>query len=417
MAINKINDYWGDYKNYSLGNFNGSLHYYFLDTQLLKTYAIRNALAIPPVSAIVNVNYTPYLTRDMLNLNYVELDIQRFPYQEQTYGEGVSIPTTNLLRIQDKIDSIDTVLGNIQVYKPERINNGMYHWQNEGKLWQYPYSYFQLVDGIGLNAEYVPHLFNNPTTTKEIRVNTPLNNLGIYNIYIDGYKNADRMCNSQLNENPKNMAITSSAYADYMASSQSQLAVKKKQNTVNTAIGIANGVMNLGADAFITYKSGGLNKVVGQVGAGQDALNSLTGIFQTASNGYFNAKSLIAQQRDMMNISNGLVDFGGDVMFNRSNSNGALTLYRLRMDNNYMEILGSFFHMYGYAQNKLMEVNYRNRYYFNYIKTAEANIVGQGIPKEHLEELKTIFNCGITIWHVDRDGVTVGDYSRDNREV
>lgn len=410
MTINKINDYWGDYKNYSLGNFNGSLHYYFLDTQLLKTYAIRNALAVPPVSAIVNVNYAPYLTRDMLNLNYVELDVERFPYYDQTYGEGVAIPTTNLLRIQDKIDSIDTVLGNIQVYKPQRINDGMYHWQNEGKLWQYPYSYLQLVDGIGLNAEYVPHLFNNPTSTKEIRVNTPINNLGIYNIYIDGYKNADRMCNSQLNETPKNMAITSSTYADYMASSQAQLAVKKKQNLVDTGIGIASGILNTASGAVSSYITGG---AIGTT----DLANGAIGIVQTASNGYFNAKSLIAQQRDMMNVSNGLVDYGGDVMFNRSNSNGALTLYRLRMDNNYMEILGSFFHMYGYAQNKLMPVNYRNRYYFNYIKTGEANIVGQGIPKSHLEELKSLFNNGLTIWHVDRAGVTVGDYSRDNREV
>lgn len=410
MSIDKINDYWGDYRNYAVGNFNGSLHYYFLDTDLLKTYASKNSLAIPPVSAVVNVNYTPYLTRDMLNLKFVELDVERFPYKEQTYGKDVVIPKTNLLRIQDKADSIDKVLGNIQVYKPERVNDGMYHWQNEGKLWQYPYSYFQLVDGIGLNAEYVPHLFSNPTSSKEVRVNTPVNNLGIYNVYINGYKNADRMCNSQLNDSPKNMAITSSAYSNYMANSQSQLAVKKKENLVNTGLGIASGIMNVASNAVSAYATGG---IIGPQNIANEAMN----IVQTASNGYFNAKSLIAQQRDMMNVSNGLVDYGGDVMFNKSNSNGVLTLYRLRMDNNYMEVLGSFFHMYGYAQNKLMPVNYRNRYYFNYIKTGEANVIGQGIPKAHLEELKSLFNNGLTVWHVDRAGVTVGDYSKDNREV
>ena len=73
--------------------------------------------------------------------------------------------------------------------------------------------------------------------------------------------------------------------------------------------------------------------------------------------------------------------------------------------------------MFGYKQNKVSTPNIRSRYYFNYIKTVGCNLNTNSIPRSHLEELKGIFDRGTTIWHVDREGVVVGDYSNDNYEV
>ena len=42
---------------------------------------------------------------------------------------------------------------------------------------------------------------------------------------------------------------------------------------------------------------------------------------------------------------------------------------------------------------------------------------GTNIPRSHLEQLKEIFDNGVTVWHIDRNGVTVDDYSMDNYEV
>ena len=65
-----------------------------------------------------------------------------------------------------------------------------------------------------------------------------------------------------------------------------------------------------------------------------------------------------------------------------------------------------------------MNVNTRNRYYYNYVKTIGVNLKAtSGIPRNYLEEIKSIYNNGVTIWHVDRDNVVVGDYSKDNYEV
>ena len=73
--------------------------------------------------------------------------------------------------------------------------------------------------------------------------------------------------------------------------------------------------------------------------------------------------------------------------------------------------------MYGYKQNKLMLPNIKSRYYYNYIKTIGINIRGYRIPRSHLEELRGIFDKGVTVWHIENNGVVVGDYSMDNYEI
>ena len=92
-------------------------------------------------------------------------------------------------------------------------------------------------------------------------------------------------------------------------------------------------------------------------------------------------------------------------------------LYRYRINDVDCERLGWYFHMYGYKQNKILTPNIRNRYYYNYIKTIGCNLKSNQIPRSHFEQLKSIFDAGVTIWHIDREGVVVGDISNDNYEV
>ena len=73
--------------------------------------------------------------------------------------------------------------------------------------------------------------------------------------------------------------------------------------------------------------------------------------------------------------------------------------------------------MFGYKQNKILKPDIRNRYYFNYIKTVGANLKSINIPRDHFEKLKGIFDNGVTIWHIDREGVEVGNISKDNYEI
>ena len=68
--------------------------------------------------------------------------------------------------------------------------------------------------------------------------------------------------------------------------------------------------------------------------------------------------------------------------------------------------------MFGYKVNKLEIPDTKSRTYYNYIKTIDANIVGN-IPANDLSAIKGIFDKGVTIWHTDQ----IGDYSLNNSEL
>ena len=125
----------------------------------------------------------------------------------------------------------------------------------------------------------------------------------------------------------------------------------------------------------------------------------------------------MAQANDMKSTPNTMISMGSDVYYGLDKGNKKVNLYRFGLTDEYYQKLGDYFAMFGYKQNKVMTINRRNRHYYNYIKTIGVNIKSSGVPRNHLEEIKSIYNNGVTIWHVDRNGVEVGDYSMDNYEV
>ena len=46
----------------------------------------------------------------------------------------------------------------------------------------------------------------------------------------------------------------------------------------------------------------------------------------------------------------------------------------------------------------------------------KCGIKGSKVPREHLEEIKSIFENGITFWHLDRTR-DIMNYEQDNSEV
>ena len=66
---------------------------------------------------------------------------------------------------------------------------------------------------------------------------------------------------------------------------------------------------------------------------------------------------------------------------------------------------------FGYLTNKVKLPNLNNRPNWNYIKCASANIIGN-IPQQDLQDIKNLFDNGITLWHKPE---TFLDYSQNNR--
>ena len=69
--------------------------------------------------------------------------------------------------------------------------------------------------------------------------------------------------------------------------------------------------------------------------------------------------------------------------------------------------------MFGYKVNSLKVPELHTRRNWNYIKTIDINIIGD-IPQADLQEIKSLFNNGITLWH---NPSTFLDYSQSNNII
>ena len=72
-----------------------------------------------------------------------------------------------------------------------------------------------------------------------------------------------------------------------------------------------------------------------------------------------------------------------------------------------------FFSMFGYAINRIGTPSFKNRTVWDYIKTLNIDLTGD-IPQSDVDELKAIFDRGVTVWH---SASTFGDYSQLNTIV
>ena len=51
-----------------------------------------------------------------------------------------------------------------------------------------------------------------------------------------------------------------------------------------------------------------------------------------------------------------------------------------------------------------------------FFKFRKCDVEGVTIPVEHLRQIESIYEQGITLWHMDRD-ITFKNYNQDNSEV
>lgn len=79
----------------------------------------------------------------------------------------------------------------------------------------------------------------------------------------------------------------------------------------------------------------------------------------------------------------------------------------------YAKIIDAFFSAYGYEINEVKVPNINSRTNWNYIKTVGCYIQAD-IPQEDLQEIKSLFDKGITFWH---NPATFMDYTQTNSIV
>ncbi len=261
-----------------------------------------------------------------------------------------------------------SVKGNFHGYTPK--NN---------KLYNDPYTICTVESTDGQKAEFKPQLCNGLLKLTGVTSFIP----PITTMLVPSYDGVD-----------KNLryAVAFSSYA--MGSFAT--------NAYNSWVGqqtlkLPSTLFSLGLSALGGVGSAATGNIAG-------ALMSATSIASNAID-FFTQGEVIKQQGDtgVGGVAN------GNVLMSDKKTGFVIKIKQVNRDN--AESIDSFFSTYGYAQHKIMPVNYTTRPNWNYIKT--QNIIVKGdIPTKAIEEISSVFNSGITFWHSPS---AVGNYSLNNK--
>lgn len=397
--INKDSDTWSS----KVGVHLTGLYFYALNNNLEE---LENSSVIGFAPTIQSVVFCPFFNVD-------NVDLYKIGFDTDYFGKP-STQQVNVYRIVNKqYYYTDKLFSKNLFFNKPSIS--LRNWQNESKLQMSPYTYYQIADYYNSPLEIEPQYLPN-NGQLDVKVMYTVSNKGSYNLFVDGYK-GDYLGNVHgiINQNSLDIPVSSSAYSQFLANSKNSFTtnltnaidtnnLNKAQNKTNFQLDLLNSVSNFGN--LLGVFTGGINSGAKYQMASQQLELSKQ---QTIA-------SAMAQVRDLETAPRSMVSTGNDALFSMSNSTFNVNLVKFGLSGDGYERLENYFAMYGYKQNKFMAVNYRNRYYYNYIKTLDCNIKGN-IPKEYLEKIKTIFNNGLTFWHVDRENVKILDYSYDNYEI
>lgn len=412
-----------DIESSIMGNIPVGLYYYCIPRE-----KINSATYLGFVDTIQSLTYNPFIEVDDMST------IVECSFDSDRYGSPKGgIPKCYRM---SGFDTIDKQLYELNTFPDS--DNGLPTF--EPKLYTFPFRYFMITDYMNTPLVIKPELCENKTLKLRVKA-TNIATESKYNLYVNGYKgDYNGNLNGIVNNSPLMLPVLSSAYSQFLATSsasfnqgninamlENDLSLKQglatnslnyRQNTTNNYMqGISSG---LGAIAsLLSLNFGGV--VNGAMGVAQSAINQH---FNTLSNNLnnsqlkeqnklsnFEVSSMAnAKTTDLINTPNSIKTTGNDTLFNLVNSNRKIDIIEFGLDFRYKHRIYDYFVKYGYKVNKWEKINVNSRYYFNFIKTNTCNIVGDEIPHEYLEEIKDIFNRGVTIWHVD-NGANVGDYS------
>lgn len=370
---------------------------------------------------VFSVVYTPFL-------DIADLELEEIPYDNKRFGNISEIrpeikANPHVFRIK-KLLKGSKFVGEFETYKVKKSVGGKRNWRNESKLYNYPYTYLMLTDGINDPMILKPQFCSTPNCSVGIKLS--VSDRCSYGIFVQTYKgDTDGMTEALVSNDALELPCTSSAYANWVATSKNQTA-QSIQNTVNQTIlndkiaknnmnlGIANSVVGGVASAFTGNVGGVIDSVFGGVGSYMDKKHTNMQSQLTRESAI---SSALATANDMRSTPNTLLSQGSNIIYGLRNGGQELRLYRYGLTERYYEKIGDYFAQFGYKQNKMMKININSRHYYNYIKTIGINIKTNKIPNNYLNIIKGIFDNGTTIWHIDNEGVEIGDYSMDNREV
>lgn len=236
----------------------------------------------------------------------------------------------------------------------------------------YPYMYIEMHDLCGQSVILKPEDMNGTTFYLHAESGaTPS-----YTLYYPTYENETSFKNSiSINSFPA-IPYAVDYYSQYLALHKNSVEYEKIENNYNTAKSLIFGIEDIANGDSI----GGGTRII------NDQMRRLQ---RNAMYSDMKSRPPITH-----NAPTGNAKFGMNAIGYHIN--------RWYPKLEYIKILDDYFDMYGYNVSTVKTPQYNSRQKWNYLETVNVNIEGKNdnnIPQDDMQELKQIFNNGITIWH------------------
>ena len=367
-------------------------------------------------SAIESLTYNPFLSDE--NVTYLEAT-----YDKNRYG-SINSGACTIKRVMSCSEITKELSNNINLFNL----NSPY----DLKLQFYPFTYFIITDYMNEPLLIKPQLVYNTNNKLIVKIETTAIS-GRYRLYVENNKN-DKTGKLEgiTNNMTYQLPVSSTAYSQFYASSMSSFNnnitnsllendMSLRQNVNTATLNTKQSEFNAGLSAIASLITGNLTGVVSNgvsLIQQQEKLDNL--INNLNEQNKFKENEIISNKNakinDLLNTPNSIKTSGNDSIFNLTINNRKIDVIKYTITPQYKKRINNYFKRYGYAFNDYAIPDIYSREHYNFLKCNVCHLISETIPREHQEEIKQIFESGITLWHLE-NGVTPLDYSVSNNPV
>ena len=367
-------------------------------------------------SAIESLTYNPFLSDE--NVTYLETT-----YDNERYGD-INKGTCVIKRIMSCSEIQEELSNNINLFD---LNSSF-----DLKLQFYPFTYYIITDYMNEPLLIKPQLVYNTNNKLIVKIETTAIS-GRYRLYVENNKNDMNGKLEGINNNiTYQLPVTSTAYSQFYATSMSSFNnnisnsliendMTLRQNVNTATLNTKQTEFNAGLTTIASLLSGNLTGVVSngvsliqQQEKLDNLINNLNEQNKFKENEIISSKN--AKINDLLNTPNSIKTSGNDSIFNLTINNRKIDVIKYTITPQYKKRINNYFKRYGYAFNDYAIPDIYSREHYNFLKCNVCHLISDNIPREHQEEIKQIFESGVTLWHLE-NGATPLDYSVTNNPV
>lgn len=277
----------------------------------------------------------------------------------------------------------------------------------ESKLLMYPYTVLVLDDFKGSRIEYKNEYIDDRgivIATKGSLGTTNKVSYGInkYSTYGDGLNNYQKMNNEYalFNTSSNDIPVINDMLTAFLQGNKNS--IENQKSSI-----LFNGTMNTLSSGLGMVGSLPTSPVapVNPFAVAQGGVNMVQG----AGNTVLQLQGIEAKQQDIGNVPPQIAKMGSNTPYDFGNGYSGVWIIKKQIKPEYQRILSDFFNLFGYKVNQVKTPNFHTREHWNFVQTKDCNITGN-FNNNDLQELKTVFDNGITFWHTD----DIGNYSLEN---